>query len=103
MKTNDGYAVLNFEVDNFSSFRDIKKNHFVTAEAVAVTVADIDDNIEWKRIRVSLKNGNQNLEPEFLLDFYTHQMHILHRVGAVHLATGGQTDARTDRHRSRIK
>ena len=32
-KTIEGYAVLNFEVASFSSFRDVPKNHFVTAEA----------------------------------------------------------------------
>ena len=40
---------------SYNSFRDIKKNHFVTAEAAAVVEADIDDNIKRKRIRVSLK------------------------------------------------
>ena len=52
VKTIDGYAALNFEVAGFSSFRDIPKNHFVTAEA------DIDDSIKRKRIRLSLKNSN---------------------------------------------
>ena len=41
--------MINFEVPSFSSFRDIKKSHFVT-------VADIDDSIKRKRIRVSLNN-----------------------------------------------
>ena len=44
VKTIDGYAVLNFEVASFSSFRDIE-NHFVTEAA-----ADIDDSINRKRI-----------------------------------------------------
>ena len=43
--------MLNFEVTSFCSFLDIKKNHFVTAEAAA----DLDDSIKRKRIRVSLK------------------------------------------------
>ena len=43
--------MLNFEVSEFSSFRDIKKNHFVAAAEAA---ADIDDSITRKRIRVSL-------------------------------------------------
>ena len=43
--------MLNFEVASCSSFRVIKKNHFVTTEAAA----DIDDSIKRKRIRVSLK------------------------------------------------
>ena len=47
VKTLEVYAVLNFEVASFSSFRDIKKNHFVTA--------DIYESIRQKRIRVSLK------------------------------------------------
>ena len=35
VKTVEGYAMLNFEVASFSSFRDIPENHFVTAEAAA--------------------------------------------------------------------
>ena len=31
VKTIEGYVGLNFEVASFSSFRDIKKNHFVAA------------------------------------------------------------------------
>ena len=54
VRTNEGYAVLNFEVASFSSVRDIQKNHFVTAAVQAE--ADIDDSIKRKRIRVSLKN-----------------------------------------------
>ena len=46
VKTIEGYAVLNFEVASSNSFRDIKKNHFVTAAA-----ADIDDSIKQKRLR----------------------------------------------------
>ena len=41
-KTIVGYVVANFEVAISYSFRDIKKNHLVTAEAAA----DIDDNIK---------------------------------------------------------
>ena len=51
VKTIEGYTGLNFEVSGFSSFRDIKKNHFVTAAEV-----DIYDSTKRKRIRVSLKN-----------------------------------------------
>ena len=51
VRTIQGYAVLNFEVSEFSSFQDIKKNHFVAAAEAA---ADIDDSIMQKRIRVSL-------------------------------------------------
>ena len=40
VKTVECYAELNFEVASFSSFRDIPKNHLVTA------AADIDDNIK---------------------------------------------------------
>ena len=47
--------MVNFEVANSSGFRDIKKNHFVTA----AEAADIDDSIKRKRIRVSL-NGTLN-------------------------------------------
>ena len=52
VKTIEGYAVLNFEVDRFSSFRDIQTNHFVTAAE-----ADINDSIMRKRIRVSLNEA----------------------------------------------
>ena len=48
---DEGYAVLNLEVSEFSSFRDIKKNHFVAAAEVS---ADINDSITRKRISVSL-------------------------------------------------
>ena len=53
VKTIEGYTVLNFEVASFSTFRDIKKNHFVTAQA------EIDDSIKRKRIRISLKMAIQ--------------------------------------------
>ena len=33
VKTIEGYAVLNFEVVGFSSFRDVQKHHFLTAAA----------------------------------------------------------------------
>ena len=46
VKTIEGFAVLNIEVASFSSFRDIKKNRFVTAAE-----ADIGDSIKRKRIR----------------------------------------------------
>ena len=52
VKTIEGYAVLNFEVASFSSFRDIK-NHFVTAATEAEAKLDIDESI-----RVSLNNNN---------------------------------------------
>ena len=51
VKTIESYAALNFEVHSFSSFWDIKKNHFVTA------AADVDDSIKWKCIRISLKKN----------------------------------------------
>ena len=51
IKTIEGYAVLNFDVASFNSFRDMQKTHFVTAAE-----ADISDSIKRKRIRVSLKN-----------------------------------------------
>ena len=54
VKITEGYALLNVEVASSSSFRDIQKNHFVTA---AEEAADIDDNIKRKRIRVSLNNS----------------------------------------------
>ena len=50
--TSKRYALLNFEVANWSTVRDIKENHFATAEAAA---AVIDDGTNRKRIRVSLK------------------------------------------------
>ena len=50
-----GYIVVNVEIDSSNSFRYIKKNHFVTAEA------DIDDSIKRKRIRVSLNYCSQLL------------------------------------------
>ena len=46
VKTIEGYAGLHFI---FSSFRDIPKKHFVTAEGAA----DIDDSIKRKRFCVS--------------------------------------------------
>ena len=49
VKTIEGYALLNFEDASFSSFRDIPKIIFGTAEA-----ADIDDSVKRKRIHVSL-------------------------------------------------
>ena len=51
VKTIEGYVVLNFELASFGSFRDIPKNHFVTAAE-----AGIDDSIKRKCIHVSLKN-----------------------------------------------
>ena len=48
--------MVNFEVASSNSFRDIQKNHFVTAAEAAEEEADIDDSIKRKRIRVSLKN-----------------------------------------------
>ena len=49
VKTIESYAWLNFEVAISSSFRDIKKNHFVTA-------VDINDSIKRKSFCVSLKH-----------------------------------------------
>ena len=49
VRTIEGYAALNFEVSEFSSFRYIPKE-IISAEAAA----DIDDSITRKRIRVSL-------------------------------------------------
>ena len=46
--------MVNFEVASSNSFRDIRKNHFMTAAAEAP--ADIDDSIKRKRKSVSLKN-----------------------------------------------
>ena len=45
VKNVEGSAVLNFEVGSSNSFRDIPKNHFMTA------AADIDDSIKRKRLR----------------------------------------------------
>ena len=47
--------MVNFEVTSSNSFRDISKNHFVTA----VAEEDIDDSIKRKRFRVSLKNAHK--------------------------------------------
>ena len=52
--------MLNFEVASSSSFQDIKKNHFVTAEEAAA--ADIDDSIMRNCIRVSLKKLRHTLQ-----------------------------------------
>ena len=49
-KTVEGCGALNFEVASFSGFCGIPKNQFMTAEAVA----EIDDSIKRKQIRVSL-------------------------------------------------
>ena len=54
VKTVEGYAALNFEAACFSSFRDIKRNHFVTVAAESTAEADIHDSIKRKRIRASL-------------------------------------------------
>ena len=51
MKTVAGYVAVNFEVAGSNSFRDIPRNHFVTAET------DIDDSIKRKRFGVSLNNS----------------------------------------------
>ena len=51
VKTVEGYLAVNFEVASSNIFRDIQRNHFVTAEAAA----DIDDSIRRKCFRVSLK------------------------------------------------
>ena len=48
MKTLESYAALNFEVASFSSFRDIPP------KIISFRLADIDDSIKRKRIRVSL-------------------------------------------------
>ena len=42
VKTIVGYVVVHFEAASSNSFRDIKKHHFVTAEA------EIDDSIKRK-------------------------------------------------------
>ena len=39
VKTIEGYLVVNIEVTRSNSFRDSKRNHFVTA------AADIDDSV----------------------------------------------------------
>ena len=49
VRTIEGYALLNFEVSEFSGFSNIQKNLFVAAAEAAV---DIDDSITRKRIRV---------------------------------------------------
>ena len=51
VKAMDGNLVVNFEVAISNSFRDIPKNHFVTA---AVAEVDIDDSIKRQRYRISL-------------------------------------------------
>ena len=54
VKTIEGKLAANLEVASSNNFRDIQKNHFVTAEAEAEAAADLDDSIKRKRIRVSL-------------------------------------------------
>ena len=51
-RTVEGYTVLPLEIGSFISFRDIRKNNFVTAAEAA---ADIDDSIRRKYIRATLK------------------------------------------------
>ena len=58
IRTIEGYAVLNFEVAIFSSFRDIQNKSFFVTAAAAAGEADIDDGIKRKRIRVSLKTSD---------------------------------------------
>ena len=60
VKTTEGYLGVNFELATFHSFRDIQKNHFVTA----AEAADIDDTIKRKRFRVLLKNKNAVVRDE---------------------------------------
>ena len=54
VKTIEGYLLVKFEGARSNNLRDIKKNHFVTADAAAE--ANVDDSIKRKRIRVLLKN-----------------------------------------------
>ena len=62
-------AVTNFDIASSSSFRDIQKNHFVTAAE-----ADIDDIIKRKRIlRVSLNNTAQHNN---INRIYVYQKHV---------------------------
>ena len=49
VKTVERYGVLNLVGASFSSFRDIKKNHFLTA------AADIDDSISENAFAFRLK------------------------------------------------
>ena len=70
VKTVEGYALLNFAVARFSSFRDIKENHFLTAEAAA----DIDDNVKRKCISVSLNEVTVQRSRNF---YWPHLRHLL--------------------------
>ena len=57
--------MVNLEVASSNSFRDIKKNHFVTA-AVAEAAADVDDSIKRKRFRVSHNEALESWFPTLL-------------------------------------
>ena len=57
VKTIESYLAVNFEIACSNGFRDIQKNHFVTAEAAT----DIDDTIKRNRFRVSRNNNNNVL------------------------------------------
>ena len=46
VRTMEGYLVINFEVASSNCFRDIPKNHFVTAADAAKAAADTDDRIK---------------------------------------------------------
>ena len=63
--------MINVEVAGSNSFRDIKKNHFVTVATEAAAEADIDDGIKRKRFRVSLKN-DRTLDQSWKLEMESH-------------------------------
>ena len=50
VETTEGYLVINFEVPSSSGFRDIQKNHIVTAEAIALS-----ENAFAFRLKISVK------------------------------------------------
>ena len=52
VKTIEGYAVLNVEVASVSSFRDNKKNHFVTAAETAVESIALSENAFAVRLKI---------------------------------------------------
>ena len=45
VKTLEGYVMVNFEIVGFSGFRDIQKNHFVTAGARQTPTIALSENV----------------------------------------------------------
>ena len=62
-KTVEGYAVLNCEAASCSSFRDIKKNYFVTAVETEAgeSMMALSENAFAFRLKIRIWNNNSSL------------------------------------------